>query len=333
MGNVGRRLVEVSLVFAQFGLVCAYIAFIVPSMDGIIKTCTTPPYELNPAVFGFVLLVIYTPLCWIRKIEILAPTHIFADIMIVVTLVTLCIYAGMYIQEHGFAKDVPAIKGDTFLDAIGSSVYAYEGIGVVLPIYEVTKKPENMNKNLVAVMTVVLAIYLIFGYLMLFAYGKLLGDSPLITETVTNAEAADHKGQKFIDYVILVIKVFFSFNLIFSYPLVIFPANAVIEENLYRDWPKSERRKWFKNLNRFIMVLVTIVFSISIAKQLDKFLAVLGALGCTPITFTLPTLFHIYLCKPTGRELMLDWFVVGVSMVILVFCTFYSIYVWSVATE
>lgn len=97
---------------------------------------------------------------------------------------------------------------------------------------------------------------------------------------------------------LLVIKVLFSLNLIFSYPLVIFPAHIVIEDNVYAGWPKSPRRKWFKNLNRTLLVLVTVVVSVLMADQLDKFLAVLGALGCTPITFTLPTLFHYYLCKP-----------------------------------
>ena len=127
----------------------------------------------------------------------------------------------------------------------------------------------------------------------------------------------------------LVLKVMFSMNLIFSYPLVIYPAHIVLEENLYAGWPKTRRRQIFKNLNRTLLVLFTIIVSVLMASELDKFLAILGALGCTPITFTLPTLFHLYICKPTGKERMLDWFVVGFSMVILVFCTSYSIYNWA----
>ena len=126
----------------------------------------------------------------------------------------------------------------------------------------------------------------------------------------------------------LVIKVAFSLNLVFSYPLVIFPANIIIEDNLYKGWPKSQRRKWFKNLNRALMVIFTVVVSILMADQLDKFLALLGALGCTPITFTLPTLFHLYLCKPTGFARQLDIFVIALSLVILVFCSGYAVYVW-----
>lgn len=158
-------------------------------MVSIVKTTTT--HEVSPWIFGFVLFAIYTPLCLIRKIEILAPTHLFADIMIVVTLTTLMIYAGIEIHDNGFKK-VDALEQATFLDAIGSAVYSYEGIGVVLPIYEVTKNPERISGNITAVITVVLALYLFFGFMELFAYGKGLASketgSPIITETITKIE-------------------------------------------------------------------------------------------------------------------------------------------------
>lgn len=186
MGNFGRRAVELSLLFSQVGLVCAYIAFICTSMVSIVKDTTGS--HVSPWWFGLLLVLIYTPLCIIRKIEVLAPTHVFADIMIVVTLTTLMIYAGIKVNRDGWGTNVPALRESTFLDAIGSAVYSYEGIGVVLPIYEVTKNPERISKNIIAVITVVLALYFIFGFFMLFAYGDLLLESPIITETVGDLE-------------------------------------------------------------------------------------------------------------------------------------------------
>jgi proton-coupled amino acid transporter len=300
MGKPGRRMVEASLFFSQVGLVCAYIAFICTSMVSIVHTTTG--HSPSPWIFGAVLICIYIPLCLIRKIEVLAPTHLFADVMIVVTLLTLMVYACIRVHKNGGFSYVPAINGPTFLDAIGSSIYSYEGIGVVLPIYEVTKNPEKIAKNITAVITVVLGIYIAFGFLMLFAYGEALNGSPIITETITQIEAASHPGQHYVDYVILIMKVLFTLNLIFSFPLVLYPAHIIVEENLYKGWPKSPKRKWCKNLNRSILVICIVIVSILMASQLDKFLALLGALGCTPITFTLPTLFHLYICKPTGRE-------------------------------
>ena len=185
MGKLGRRLVEVALFFSQVGLVCAYIAFICTSMVSIVLVTTGK--QVSPWIFGAVLFLIYTPLCLIRKIEVLAPTHIFADIMIVFTLTALMVYAGIYLDKHEWGT-VPAINESTFLDAIGSSIYAYEGIGVVLPIYEVTKNPEKLIKSMSLMITCVMLLYIGFGFFMLFTYGELLLVSPLITETITYAE-------------------------------------------------------------------------------------------------------------------------------------------------
>lgn len=110
-----------------------------------------------------------------------------------------------------------------------------------------------------------LAIYIVFGFTMLFAYGSALENSPIITETITQIEMIDHKGEVYVDYVMLVIKILFSLNLIFSYPLVIFPANIILEENLFKGWPKSPKRKWFKNLTRSLMVVMTVIVSIMMA--------------------------------------------------------------------
>lgn len=89
---------------------------------------------------------------------------------------------------------------------IGSAVYSYEGIGVVLPLLEVTEKPELYPKILFYVLLTVLVVYVGFGEFCLFVYGDLL-KLPLITFNLPEG------------YVVWIIKVFFSINLVFTYPL------------------------------------------------------------------------------------------------------------------
>ena len=47
------------------------------------------------------------------------------------------------------------------------------------------------------------------------------------------------------------------------------------------------------------MVFFTIVIAITIDEKLDSFLALLGAIGCIPISFSLPALFHYRICLLT----------------------------------
>ena len=83
-------------------------------------------------------MAIYVPLVMVRKIEVFAATHIFADIMIIISIITIFGYAGASLSKNGTQfKEIGWID-NLWADAIGFSVYTYEGIGVVLPIREVT---------------------------------------------------------------------------------------------------------------------------------------------------------------------------------------------------
>jgi proton-coupled amino acid transporter len=107
----------------------------------------------------------------VRKIEKFAFTHIIADFLILITTITICIYNIMKIKNPdpnpkigGWAPDgVYAINPNTWLNMVGFSVYSYEGIGIILPIMDLTAKPEHYPKILFAVLTTVMVTYVGFG--------------------------------------------------------------------------------------------------------------------------------------------------------------------------
>ena len=74
-------------------------------------------------------------MCFVRKIEIFASTHAFADLMIVVTMMTVVVYGCINVKDNGIQiKTVDYINTATYADAIGFSVYCFEGIGVIMPV-------------------------------------------------------------------------------------------------------------------------------------------------------------------------------------------------------
>ena len=78
-------------------------------------------------------MAIYVPLVMVRKIEVFATTHLFGDIMIFVTVITVCVYAGIEVRDDGWdTKGAQFINSTLWPDAIGFAVYAFEGIGVVV---------------------------------------------------------------------------------------------------------------------------------------------------------------------------------------------------------
>jgi proton-coupled amino acid transporter len=54
---------------------------------------------------------------------------------------------------------------------VGSAIFSFEGIGIVLPVAEVTQKPEQFTKILTAVLIVTMVIYTSFGEFCYYVWG------------------------------------------------------------------------------------------------------------------------------------------------------------------
>jgi solute carrier family 36 (proton-coupled amino acid transporter) len=182
----------------------------------------------------------------------------------------------------------------------------------------VTEDKEGYFKLLVKVLIFIAVMFIAFGELCIFSFGEAaVNASPLITSALPQTSVF-----------IWIIEILFCFNLIFSYPLVIYPANMVVESYLFHDWPKTRKRQMCKNLTRSLMVLVTIVMALAIWDYLDKFLSIAGALFCTPIAFILPAMFHLKGAAVSGSEKIYDICIIIGGCIILVFCTIFGIVAW-----
>ena len=252
-----------------------------------------------------------------RKIEKFSFTYFLADMLILLTVIVIFVYASLHVKDHGWGQEVPLFNSSTWLTMIGSAVTSFEGIGVVIPLLEVTEKPELFPRILTLVMLTVLIMYSIFGVFNLFVYGDLLNDTPLITSLLDQG------------WVVYVIKICFAINVIFTQTLMIFPANIILEQYLFRGMPKSRKRQWLKNLTRTILFVLATIACLALGDKLDKFLSLVGSAAATPISFTIPCFYHYALCKPTTRGKVIDISIIVLSFVILIFCSGFNIWTWN----
>ena len=96
----------------------------------------------------------------------------------------------------------------------------------------------------------VAVLYISFGQFCVIAWGSTLDESPLITDKLPN------------DWVGWSIQILFALNLIFSFPLVLYPAHIIVENYLYSSWPKSKKRQWSKNFTRMLLVAFVVVLTV-----------------------------------------------------------------------
>ena len=153
---------------------------------------------------------------------------------------------------------------------------------------EVTERKEDYLRILVVTVTVIGLLYVVMSEYWLFAFGPENITTPLITDALPKRS-----------WVTYAVKVIFSLNLVFTYPLVIHPANLVLESYLFGSWPKTLKRQMCKNLTRALTVIGSCALALATWHKLTKFLSITGALTCTPIAFILPALFHYKACAET----------------------------------
>lgn len=313
-------MVNIALCLSQIGFVCAYLYFIMVNFSDILYHAFG--VDVSRFYIAIIQFVVFTLLCYVRKIEIFASTHVFADLMIVVALVTIIVNGSKKMIDNKETRidTIPFFNTNSYSDAIGFSVYAFEGIGIILPVQDITANPDGYYKIVIAVITTVALIYVMFGQFCVFAWGDEM-TTPLITDELPNNAAT---------YIVLFL---FSINLLFSYPLVLYPANIIVENILYDGMPKTRRRQMLKNVTRALMVGFTVTITILLGDKLDKFLSILGALTCTPIAFSFPALFHYRACAETKIQKFIDLSLLIISLIIMVYCTSLGIKNWADTDE
>lgn len=172
-------------------------------------------------------------------------------------------------------------------------------------------------KILVFVLLTVMILYSGFATFNMFVYGEELKEIAVITSLLNSGGF------------VYAIKIVFSINVIFTYTLMVFPANLIIDGYMYGRMPKSRKRMWLKNMNRIVIAAFCVILCIALGNKTDKFLSLVGTLASTPVSFTIPCLYHLRLCNPSKWEKVLNWAIIGLSFLILVFCSGFNIWTWN----
>jgi proton-coupled amino acid transporter len=235
LGKYGMWITDFLIALMQFGFVIALLFFTISNLksvaDGIF------PEPIDTIYVGIFVFIVTVPLCLVRRIEKFAFTYIFADALIFITAITILVFATIHIKEKNWqwGVGVPLINKSTWLTMIGSAIYSFEGVGVVLPILDVCEDQSKFPKVLFAVMVTNVFLYTIFGEYCLFVYGTELVGKPLITMNLPETP------------IIYALKAIFCVNVIISISLTSFPANTICEEYAYKNLKKGHLKTWIIN--------------------------------------------------------------------------------------
>jgi len=138
------------------------------------------------------------------------------NLLILLAVLYVTVYCFMTIaRSDGIAPEIKFINTESYLSALGFSVYCFEGVGIVMPIMQSCEDPHTFKTSLNWAIFILTVIYIIFG-----SIGYLTWGQGRIESYSTEMLPADNTA-------VILMKLLFSINIILSYPLAILPTNEI----------------------------------------------------------------------------------------------------------
>ncbi|KAI1501108.1 transmembrane amino acid transporter protein-domain-containing protein [Biscogniauxia marginata] len=278
-GEWMRKLILFSIVVSQIGFVAAYVVFTAENLQAFILAVSDCTTYINITWLIVMQMIIFLPLSLFRDIGKLGFTALIADAFIVIGLAYLFYYDILTLNTNGLADIILFNQKDWTL-FIGTAIFTFEGIGLIIPIQESMKSPAKFPKVMFYVMIIISVLFITMGAVSYAAYGSK-------TETVVLLNLPqDNKLVNGVQFL-------YSLAILLSTPLQIFPAIRIMENGLFtRSGKYNPYIKWQKNVFRFFVVLLCGLIAWGGADNLDKFVALVGNFACIPLVYIYPPMLH-----------------------------------------
>ncbi|EPQ54217.1 hypothetical protein GLOTRDRAFT_78150 [Gloeophyllum trabeum ATCC 11539] len=290
-----RYAILTSITVSQLGFVSAYTIFVSENLQAFVLGITKCAKLISIPYFILMQLVIFLPMVLIRNLAKLSTAALVADAFIVAGLLYIFGSEVSIIADRGVA-DVALFNSKDFPLLIGTAVFSFEGIGLVIPISDAMREPRKFPAVLTGVMLFLMVLFGGGGALAYMTFG-----SDIKTVVITNLDQSSKMVQ-----VASIVQFLYSIAILLSVPLQLFPAVRIMENGIFTRSGKGDTKvKWLKNVFRFLIVICCSLLAWAGAADLDKFVSFIGSFACVPLCYVYPAMLH-YKVARTRRQRIAD---------------------------
>ncbi|KAL0095500.1 transmembrane amino acid transporter protein-domain-containing protein [Phycomyces blakesleeanus] len=290
-GRWMRYAIAFFVALTQMGFVASYMIFISTNIGIAIDTLTECHAAFDSKYIIWMAILVIIPMTWIRKIGRLSWIVIIADTCILFCLIVVLYYCSDKIAREGAGPNIIMMNSNDFALMIGTAVFAFEGIAMVVPIVEGMKKPEKFPLAVNIGMGIITVVFIIIGTIGYVAFGDQTKASVIFNLPQTALSSTT--------------QIVYSCGMLFSSPFMLYPVIVSLEKSLFRDRSGKLhfKWKWLKNLTRSMVALVCAAVSFGVgADSLDKFVSLVGSVACMPLCFIFPAMFHYKVTNGTWKK-------------------------------
>ena len=314
-----RKIILGSITISQIGFVCTGIIFFAANIASFLNA-VTPSHKapLSTNVLIAIQIIVLIPLALIRNISRLGPAALLADIFIFIGLFYIWYYDIRTLATSGLHHTVTLFNPSAFTLTIGSSIFTFEGIGLILPIQSSMAEPHKFSRLLYIVMVIITVIFASVGVLCYATFGN-----------QTSVEIISNYPQD--SKLVNAVQFLYSMAVLVGTPVQLFPATRIIETSLFGERSSGKRSvalKWKKNGFRTAITILCVAISIVGASDLDKFVALIGSFACVPLVYIYPALLHYKGVAKLRWEKGLDVAIMLVGFTAMVYTTVITASSW-----
>ncbi|KAF9115645.1 neutral amino acid transporter [Mortierella sp. AM989] len=318
-GKYMRFAVLLSVFLSQVGFCCAYLIFVSQNIDAVVKTFTKCKFDGIPEKYYIlIILVLLIPLVLIRRMSILSLPSMVANLFIIFGIVYLWYYSIHNLAVNGAGPNIAMFNRDDFALFIGTAVFSFEGIGLVIPITESMAEPHKFPRVLAITITVVALIFMSVGALCYSSFGSNI-------QTIVVLNLPIESGWT------ITVEILYSLAMVLSVPLMLSPASRILEHGIFntKSGGQDFKIKMQKNLLRIVLICGCAVVSFIVGgPNLDKFVSFVGSVACMPLCFIFPAMFHYKACAKTTKAKVLDIIMGVVGIIAMIFTLYITIRSW-----
>ncbi|CCE61970.1 hypothetical protein TPHA_0B02980 [Tetrapisispora phaffii CBS 4417] len=297
-GRWMKTIILCSLVLTQIGFSAAYVIFCAKNLRAFIINVFNFP-DFNISYLMIFQLIVFIPLSFVRNVSKLSLTSLMANFMIMGGLLIVLFFCIKHLfidlQMKPEAGVIYGFNPDLWSVFIGTAIFAFEGIGLIIPVQDSMKHPEHFPFVLFLVILTATVLFILIGTIGYLAYGKYIETVILMNLSQSNV---------FVNLV----QLFYSVAILLSTPLQLFPAIKIIENRMFTSFRSTDngssqflsnsgklnwRIKWRKNCLRSIIVSCVILIAYLGYNNLDKFVSLIGSFACIPLVYMYPPMLHL----------------------------------------
>ncbi|KAG0031933.1 neutral amino acid transporter [Podila clonocystis] len=285
-GRWMRYIVLFAIAISQFGFCCGYCIFVAQQLAIVVASLGGA--HLDKIVWIAIFFVILVPFTLIRNISKFGPSALIADLCIIVGLVYIYAYDIKELVIHqGAPSTLQLFNKQDFGLFVGTAVFSYEGIGMVIPICSSMANPKQFPRALTIVLSTVCALLVSFGCLGYAAYGNTV--ETIVLDNLPHGTGGEKAGKNAIQ-ILYIIAIFLTT------PLMLFPCIRIIEGCVFHavgGGPKTKTLLLKENIVRILIDFAVAAVAYAGYSQLDIFISFVGSFACAPLLFIFPPMFHL----------------------------------------